>query len=127
MAGIWAKPAQSIRSALVALGAVAVFVGVSFGTAFAHQTGTKAPESIVVDGKSMDLTHGRFFVFFYDPECGHCQAAAKTMSKLKWKSDMTLIGIPTRQQQFAPDFLQDTGWNAHTSLEKRQNASGFFV
>ena len=45
-----------------------------------HQTGTKAPDSITVDGKPYSLQHGKIFLFFYDPNCGHCDAAARTMS-----------------------------------------------
>lgn len=117
LAGWWARPSFSKRSAAVVLGAVAVFTGVSYGTALARQTGTKAPDTTIVDGKPFNLQHGRIFIFFYDPECSHCDAAARHMSKLKWKSDVTTIGVPTHDPQFAASFLHDTGLKAITSEE----------
>jgi uncharacterized membrane protein YphA (DoxX/SURF4 family) len=116
LAAWWAKPAASKRTAAVILGAVAVFAGVSYGVAATHQTGTKAPDSIVVDGKPYSLQSGRIFVFFYDPTCSHCDAAARQMSKFHWKDDTTVIGIPTNDPQWAASFLHDTGLKAVTSL-----------
>ncbi|HLH43854.1 MAG TPA: MauE/DoxX family redox-associated membrane protein [Bryobacteraceae bacterium] len=106
LAGWWAKPASGVRSAAVALGAIAVFAGVSFGSALAHQSGAKAPDSVVVDGKPFSLQHGRIFLFFFDPECSHCNAAARHMSAYRWK-DVVIVGIPTRQPQFAGAFMRD--------------------
>jgi uncharacterized membrane protein YphA (DoxX/SURF4 family) len=117
VAGWWAIPPRSKRSAAVVLGAVAVFAAVSFGSALTHQTGTKAPDSVTVDGKPYSLQHGRIFLFFYDPHCSHCDQAAKDMSKLHWKSDVTVIGIPTVDGRFAEAFLHDTGLTAKTSLD----------
>jgi uncharacterized membrane protein YphA (DoxX/SURF4 family) len=117
IAGWWAKPSHGFRAAGVTLGTIAVFAAVSFGANLAHQGGTKAPDSIVVDGQPYDLGKGRIFVFFYDPHCSHCEAAAKNMSTMKWKSDVTIIGIPTSDARFAAAFLHDTGLNAKTSLD----------
>jgi len=117
LAGWWTRPSSSLRSAVVMLGAVAVFAGVSYGAAVAKQTGTKAPDSILVDGKPYSLQHGRIFVFFYDPNCSHCDAAARGMAKLHWKSDVVKIGIPTTMPQFAPAFVRETGMSMLTSLD----------
>lgn len=117
LAGWWARPSISKRSAAVVLGVVAVFAGASYGAAIARQTGTKAPDSIVVDGKPYSLQHGRIFIFFYDPNCSHCDAAARGMAKLNWKSDVALIGVPTVMPQFAASFVHDTGMKLLTSLE----------
>src|SRR5579862_523079 len=117
VAGVWARPSGSKRSAAVVLAAVAVFAAASYGYAFTHLTGTKAPESITVDGKPYSLQHGHIFLFFYDPNCGHCDAAARAMSKLQWKPEVTIIGIPTQQPRFAAAFLRDTGLKALTSLD----------
>jgi len=117
LAGVWAKPSFGKRGAAVMLGAVAVFAGVSYGSALTHQNGLKAPDSTIVDGKPYSLQHGRIFLFFYDPNCMHCDHAAKTMSKFNWKSDVTVIAIPTREQHFAEAFLHDTKLKAVTSLE----------
>jgi len=118
LAGLWGKPVYGRkRSAAVVLGAVAVFSGVSYGMAAHNLSGTPAPDSIVVDGKPFSLQHGRVFLFFYDPECGHCEAAGRHMSKLTWKSDVQVVGIPTRMPQFAADFLRSTKLKAVTSTD----------
>jgi hypothetical protein len=97
------------------LGALAVFSAASYGMAAHSLTGTPAPDSIVVDGKPFSLQHGRIFLFFYDPECSHCNAAAKHMGKLTWKSDVQVVGIPVRAPQFAEGFLHDNKFKAVTS------------
>src|SRR5580704_1214123 len=108
LAGLWAQPVSGKkRTAAVMLGVVAVFTGVSFGSALSHQTGTKAPDTVLVDDKPFSLQHGRIVAFFYDPECPHCEAAARHMSKYQWKSDVTVIGIPTQQHHWAQSFLTD--------------------
>ncbi len=117
VAGWWARPSGSLRSAAVVLGAVAVFAGASYGASVAKQSGTKAPDSITVDGKPYSLQHGRIFLFFYDPNCSHCDAAARGMAKLHWKSDVALIGIPTTMPQFAEAFVRETGMKMATSLD----------
>ena len=116
LAGAWAtRRPGTFRAAAVVLGVVAVFTAVSYGSAVTHQTGTKAPASITVDGKPYSLEHGRVFLFFYDPTCSHCEAAAKHMATYHWKSDVTRIAIPTTMPQFAASFLHDTGFQALTS------------
>lgn len=117
LAGLWARPSSSLRGALAILAAVAVFAGASYGYALSHLTGTKAPDSITVDGQPFSLQHGRIFLFFYDPNCGHCDAAARTMAKFHWKDDVTIIGIPTENPRFAASFVHDTGIKARTSLD----------
>jgi hypothetical protein len=39
------------------------------------------------------------------------------MSKLTWKSDVQVVGIPTRMPQFAASFLHDTKLKAVTSTD----------
>lgn len=115
-AGLWARPSENLRAALVVLGAVVVFAGVSFGINYTRQGGLKAPATITVDGKPYSLGQGDIFLFFYDPECLHCDAAAKRMAKLHWKNTK-VIAIPTHDPQFAAAFLHDTGLTAGTSLD----------
>ena len=120
LAGWWSKPiafSSALRSAAVVLGAVAVFAGISFGSAMAHQTGTKAPDSVTVAGKPFSLQNGRIFIFFFDPECSHCNDAAKHMSTYHWKSDVTIVGVPTRVQQFGEAFMRDNKLQGVTSLD----------
>jgi uncharacterized membrane protein YphA (DoxX/SURF4 family) len=117
IAGVWAKRSQGFRTAAVILGAVAVFAAVSFGSAYSKLTGLKAPDSIMVDGQPMSLQQGRVFLFFYDPECGTCFAVGKSMAPLKFKDDITVVGVPTRVPQFAASYLKDSGLKAKTSTD----------
>lgn len=116
LAGWWSRRVENLRAALVILGAVAVFAGVSYGFNATKLTGLKAPDSIAVDGQPYSLRSGHVFLFFYDPECMHCDAAARRMAKLNWK-DTKVIAIPTRVPQFAASFLHDTGLHAATSTD----------
>jgi uncharacterized membrane protein YphA (DoxX/SURF4 family) len=116
MAGWWARHSENLRAALVVLGAVVVFAGVSFGVNSTRQTGLKAPESVTVDGQPFSLQQGNIFLFFYNPECMHCDAAARRMAKLNWK-DTKVVAIPINDPRFAAAFLHDTGLRAGTSLD----------
>jgi uncharacterized membrane protein YphA (DoxX/SURF4 family) len=124
LAGWWARPSENLRGALVILGAVAVFAAVSLGINTTRQSGLKAPDSITVDGKPFSLGAGNVLLFFYDPECMHCDAAARRMSKLNWK-DTKIIGIPTQDPQFAASFLKDTSLRAGTSNDLQLLRSTF--
>ena len=117
IAGIWAKRSQGLRTAAVILGAVAVFTAVSYGSAYSKLTGLKAPDSITVDGQPMSLQQGRVFLFFYDPECGTCFAVGKSMAPLKFKADITLVGVPTVRPQEAASWVKDTGFQIKTSTD----------
>jgi uncharacterized membrane protein YphA (DoxX/SURF4 family) len=114
LAGMWARRSDNLRGALVILGAVVVFAGASFGVNLARESGVKAPASITVDGKPFSLQQGNTFLFFYDPTCTHCEAAARKMAKLNWK-DSSVVAIPIDTPQFAASFLHDTGLKAGTS------------
>lgn len=116
VAGLWTRRIESIRAALVILGAIVVFAGVSLGVNSARESGLKAPSSVTVDGKPYSLDQGEVFLFFYNPECLHCDAAARRMSKLNWKNTK-VIAIPTNDPRFAQAFLHDTGLVAGTSLD----------
>jgi len=114
LAGLWAKPSHGLRTAGIVLGSVVVFALASFGMNVVRQSGTKAPDMITVDGKPASLQLGKIFLFFFDPECMHCEDAAKRMAKHNWK-DTKLIAIPTRVPQFAQDFLNATKLKAGIS------------
>lgn len=114
IAGMWARSSENLRAALVILGAVVVFGGVSLGVNSARASGLQAPPSITVDGKPFSLQEGKVFLFFYDPTCTHCEAAARKMAKLNWK-DTSIVAIPLDTPQFAASFLHDTGLKAGTS------------
>jgi hypothetical protein len=112
----WARRSEGIRNVLVVLGAIAVFSAVSFGVSAARQSGAQAPESVIVDGQPFPLRQGKVFLYFYDPQCSHCEKAARDMSRMDWV-DTKIIAIPTAEPQYAPSFLKDTGFKAGTSLE----------
>ncbi len=116
IAAWWARPSSGLRSAAVVLGAICVFSAVSYGVNASRLSGAKAPESVVVDGQPFSLQHGRIFLYFYDPQCSHCEKAARDMSKLDW-SATKVISIPTAEPRYAASFLKDTGLKAGTSLD----------
>lgn len=116
MAGIWAQRAESLRSAVLILGTVTVFALVSYGVAAMRQTGTRAPDSVTVNGKPFSLQQGKILIFYFDPECLHCVDAAKRMSKLNW-GDTQVLAVPISQPQFSQEFLSDTGLKAKVSSD----------
>ena len=81
-AGKWARRAQGMRAAIMILGAVTLFAAGSYGVAAMRQTGTKAPDTVTVNGKPYSLQEGKILIFYFDPECLHCLDAAKRMSKI---------------------------------------------
>lgn len=115
-AGIWARRSESLRTAVVILGAVTVFALVSYGVNAVRQTGVRAPATITVDGRPFSLEHGKYFLFFFHPACGHCTDAAKRMSKLDWGGTQ-VVAIPVEQADFAQGFLTETGLNAVVAKE----------
>jgi uncharacterized membrane protein YphA (DoxX/SURF4 family) len=114
VAGIWAKPSASMRSAILVLAAVSVFALISYGIEITRQTGVEAPATITVDGKPFSTHSGKVFIYFFNPECMHCFDAGKKMSKMNW-GDTKVVGVPTEQKQFAGQFLRDTGFKAGVS------------
>jgi len=113
-AGVWAKAPGGLRSALVILGAVAVFAGVSYGVTVERQSGTKAPDTVTVDGKPYSLQQGKILLFFFDPECVHCLDAGKRMSHYNW-GDTRIVAIPIQEKRFAAGYLEDTHLKAVVS------------
>lgn len=113
---LWSRRLRSLRTPALALLSLILLAGLSFGVNAMDRRNIQIPTPIVVDGKPQNLTNGKVFLFFYDPECSHCIAAARFMSKLNW-GDTKIVGVPTHDPQFAPDFLQDTKFKASTSTE----------
>jgi hypothetical protein len=116
IAGLWSRPPESFRSAVLVLSAVAVFALVSFGVAEARPAGGRAPASVVVAGRPYSLQSGKIFVFFFDPQCMHCFAAAQRMAQLHW-GDTRVVAVPVEQPQYAAQFLSDTGLTAAISTD----------
>lgn len=115
VAGWFAQKVARFRLPVTALAIVAAVSGASFGYNTMHQSGIQVPATITVDGKPYNLRQGRVFLFFFDPQCSHCEDASKHMATYKWKSDVTVIGLPTQQPQWAEGFFHDTKFNAHVS------------
>jgi uncharacterized membrane protein YphA (DoxX/SURF4 family) len=84
-----APRSYGVRNVALIAGAVTVFAFVSWGVNAARQTGTPAPESILVDGRPFD--------------------AAERMSKLNWGATR-VVGVPITKPQFAAQFAADTGF-----------------
>src|SRR5580658_293084 len=63
LAGLWAKPIGGtirIGQGAAVLAAAVLLAGGGYAYAAAQQTGAKAPDSVLVDGKPVSLQHGRF-------------------------------------------------------------------
>lgn len=112
----WSRRVANLLGPVVTFVCLVVLGGASLGVNAATRRGAEVPNPVVVNGKPADLTHGKVFLFFYDPQCSHCIAAATFMSTLKW-GNTEVVGIPTQSPQFAKDFLGDTHLKADTSLE----------
>ena len=117
LAGLWSRPTASLRGPAIILASLAALTGISCGYAYAHLSGSPAPDSVMVDGKPFSLQHGSILVFFYDPHCSHCEDAATSMGKLHWKDDVKIVAVPTNDARFAASFLHDTHLNALTSTD----------
>ncbi|HTM52062.1 MAG TPA: MauE/DoxX family redox-associated membrane protein [Bryobacteraceae bacterium] len=116
LAGIWSKRSDNLRGAALVLGAVVVFALVSYGVAATHNSGLKAPDTVLVDGKPYSLQEGRVFIYFFNPECTHCLEAARKLAKLNWGATR-VVGVATEQPQFALGFMQITGLKGAVSTD----------
>lgn len=125
LAGRWARPSESKRSAALVLGAVAVFALVCFGVAAARVSSVTAPAWISVEGRHFPLHQGRVFIYFYDPECTQCDQAARRMAQYRWKN-VALIAVPTARPQFAREFMDSTGFKGLISTDVDKLRGSFF-
>lgn len=114
LAGLWAPRSEGMRGAGLILAITLVIAGVAYGITESRQSGTKAPDTITVEGQPFSLQQGRILLYFYDPECSHCNAAAKDLSKHAWK-DVKIIGLPTRVPEFGQYFMDSTGLKGKNS------------
>jgi uncharacterized membrane protein YphA (DoxX/SURF4 family) len=120
----WSPRVMKIKVPAIALASLAVLAGLSFGVNAAQRAHAQVPTPVIVDGKPQNLAEGKVFLFFYDPSCMHCDAAAKFMSKLDWGSSR-IVAIPTVNPQWAASFLHDTHFKASTSLETAKLKKAF--
>jgi hypothetical protein len=112
----WSPRVRNFRVPVAVFASLALIAGLSFGANARERSHVQVPTPVVVDGKPVNLAEGKVFIFFYDPSCMHCDAAAKFMSKLNW-GDTKVVSIPTINPQWAASFLHDTKLKASTSLE----------
>jgi len=117
LAGVGSRRPEGKRAVVLIAAAVMVFAGVSYGVGAARETGTRAPESILVDGRPYSLEHGKIFLFYFDPACMHCFESAQRMSKMHW-GDTRVVGVPISQVQFATQFMQDTGFQMAITTDR---------
>ncbi len=117
IAGWWAHSSEGLKGASLIFASILVFAGAAYGITESRQSGTKAPDLITVDGKPYSLQQGKILLYFYDPECSHCNEAARRMSKHTWKPDVKIVGLPTRVQQFGQYFMESTGLKGVNSLD----------
>ena len=116
-AGLGSRRPQGVRTVALIAATVTVFAGVSYGVGEARQTGTRAPESVLVEGRPYSLAHGKVFLFYFDPACMHCFESAQKMSKLHW-GDTRVVGVPISQGRFAAQFMQDTGFRMAVTTDR---------
>jgi hypothetical protein len=113
----WSPRLARVKLPAFALVLLTALAAVSFGVNASQRSHAQVPTPVIVDGKPANLADGKVFLFFYDPSCTHCDAAAKFMSKLDWGSTR-IVSIPTINPQWAASFLHDTHFKqATTSLE----------
>lgn len=112
-AGVWAERSEKLLGAVLTLSAVGVFAMVSYGVAVAHETGTKAPAAITVDGKPYSLEQGKVLLYFFDPSCLHCLEAGRKMAAMNWGSTK-VVGVPVVNPQFAAFFMDKS--NLHRPI-----------
>jgi uncharacterized membrane protein YphA (DoxX/SURF4 family) len=114
LAGWWSIKSQGWRRAALILGCVCLVACGSYATSVIRRSRADVPETAVVDGTRLNLRQGRLILYFFDPECTHCLAVARAMSKRCWGATRIVV-FPTREQRFASAFLEDAGLSAGIS------------
>ena len=115
-AAVWSPRVHRVRGPVVAFLALVVIAGTSVGVNAVERHNVQVPTPLTVDGKSQDVSRGKVFLYFYNPECSHCLAAARFLSTLHW-GGTKIVGVPTNDPQFAKDFMDDSQFHVSTSLD----------
>jgi uncharacterized membrane protein YphA (DoxX/SURF4 family) len=115
-AGAWSVRQVSVRKAVIAASAVALLVCGSYSASMIRRAHADVPDLAVVDGKPAHLQSGRVLLYFFDPQCTHCEAIARKMAKWDW-GETRVVALPTAEPRWAASFLKDTGLRAGVCLE----------
>jgi len=107
-AAVWSRRPRGLRIPALLLAGVALFSLASYVLNATVRSEIRAPESIMVEGRQRLLRSGRYFLYFFDPECSHCLAVARELGRQQWR-DTEVIAIPTANPRFARAFLNDAG------------------
>jgi len=122
MAGVSAPATASLKAVTSVFAVVTVLVLGSYGFVATRHTGVKAPDSITSeDGKKIDLTQGKVFIFFFNPQCLHCRDAGLKLSALNW-GDTRLIGVPTENPQYGDWFMKQAELTGKGTVSKDLDA-----
>jgi hypothetical protein len=109
VAGLTAPASASLRSVSMVLAAVSLLALASFGYASTRHHGVRAPESIVsAEGKTISLSEGKVFIYFFNPQCLHCLEAGRRLAALDW-GETRFVGVPTENPQFGNWFMGKAG------------------
>jgi uncharacterized membrane protein YphA (DoxX/SURF4 family) len=108
VAGAWTRRSEGLRGVALVAGAIAVIAFVSYGVGAVRETGVRAPDTVAVAGKPYSIERGKVLLFFFNPSCLHCFAAAQRMAALNWGTTR-VVAVPVEQPQWAQGFLTDTG------------------
>ena len=115
-AWLWSAPVKSSKLPVIILVVLAALAGGNFAWSESKIVHAHIPNPVIVDGKPANLSKGKVLIFFYDPSCMHCDAAARFMAHFNWQNTR-VVAIPTVNPQWAASFLSDTKLKAGTSLE----------
>jgi uncharacterized membrane protein YphA (DoxX/SURF4 family) len=107
MAGRWSRPSHGLGKAVGALAAVLALAAGLFAADRARGRDVMGPASITVDGQQFPLREGRVLLFFFNPYCPHCFAAAQNLSRLRWNA--VIIGLPTQAFEEGKAFFVSAG------------------
>jgi uncharacterized membrane protein YphA (DoxX/SURF4 family) len=116
LAGWRARRPRGVRLAAGILAGMLALALASHAISAFQRARIAAPESILVDGSACRLREGRFLLYFFDPECSHCEKVAREMARQVWMG-ARVITVPTAQPQFAGDFLRDSGLRVAVSSD----------
>lgn len=123
-AGLWSARSTHFKQAGMALAAIVVMALAVLGATLVQRGQVQVPAEITVDGKPLELGHGRVLVYFFDPECMHCFEGAKQLASMQWKN-VRVVAAPTVNPQWATAFLRDTGLRAGVTFDVARLRTAF--